>query len=312
VSSKAGPGKTRKPKRHARGASLARFPERDAELFDVIRQFVFTNAVRRGAGAVLVALLLVACAKESGDRVKTKRAQHRERDSSSGVLGLSSESYRTVAVTNPGAVVGTIKLEGTAPPPSDAAAIASDSSGCRMPAAKQAASKSTGLANAVVWIADADSGKALPREKRFDLASEDCQLDPRVQGAVVGSTFDVLNVDRVLHRLIFTRFGTRDTLTVMPFFNTGQVVASERIAKGPGLVEVRCVQHPWTHAYIAVFNHPYFAVTRADGSFRIDSMPAGNYRVMVWHEGVAQPIERSVTVAAGGEAKVDVGIALTR
>jgi hypothetical protein len=111
--------------------------------------------------------------------------------------------------------------------------------------------------------------------------------------------------------LNFTRFGTRDTLTVTPFFNMGQVVASERIAKTPGLVEVRCVQHPWTRAYVAVFNHPYFAVTKPDGSFRIDSMPAGNYRLMVWHEGAAQPIERTVTVTAGAEAKMDIGMALT-
>jgi hypothetical protein len=34
--------------------------------------------------------------------------------------------------------------------------------------------------------------------------------------------------------------------------------------------------------------------------------------MMVWHQGAAQPVERTVSVTAGGEAKVDVGIALTQ
>jgi hypothetical protein len=169
-----------------------------------------------------------------------------------------------------------------------------------------------GLGNAVVWIADIESGKALAVDRRFDLASEECRLDPQVQAATVGSTFNVFNDDRLIHRLAFFRFGTHDTLTVMPFFNTGQLVPSERIAKTAGLVEVRCAQHPWTYAYIAVFDHPYFAVTKPDGTFRIDSVPAGNYRMMIWHYGASQPIERPVTVAAGGQSTIDVAVALTR
>jgi hypothetical protein len=96
----------------------------------------------------------------------------------------------------------------------------------------------------------------------------------------------------------------------MEFFNVGQVVASERLAKEPGIVEVRCTQHPWTHGYIAVFDHPYFAVTDDDGSFKMDSLPPGTYKMMVWHEGMAKPVEQQVQVGPNGAAKVDLSVTL--
>lgn len=162
------------------------------------------------------------------------------------------------------------------------------------------------LANTLVWITGVKTGKPLPIEKRADLSSEYCLLHPRVQAVVVGTTMNVINDDKALHRLVFTRLGTRDTLTVTPFFNAGQMVASERMAKTPGIVEVRCAQHPATRAYIAVFDHPYFAVTEKDGSFKIDSLPSGNYRMMVWREGAAKPVEQQIQITTGGVAKVDL------
>src|SRR6185503_2831036 len=77
-----------------------------------------------------------------------------------------------------------------------------------------------------------------------------------------------------------------------------------------GIVEVRCVQHPWTHAYIAVFDHPYFDVTEDDGSFKIDSLPPGTYTVNLWHEGMAKPVTQSVNIAANGTARIDLPIKL--
>ena len=254
-----------------------------------------------------------ACGGEARGKTETKRAERRVRDSSGGALDLGSDGYRSTSLSNPGSVTGTVKLEGQAPVATDTVALdAAERAVCRTSAPVPVASTKGGLGNAVVWIAGIEAGRVLPADKRLDLASEECRLDPQVQGAVVGSTFNVFNDDRLIHRLAFLRFGTHDTLTVMPFFNTGQMVPSERLAKTAGLVEVRCAQHPWTHAYIAVFDHPYFAVTKPDGTFRIDSVPAGNYRMMIWHHGAAQPVERSVTVTAGADATVDVGIALTR
>lgn len=43
--------------------------------------------------------------------------------------------------------------------------------------------------------------------------------------------------------------------------------------------------HPWMKAYVWVFDHPYFAVTKRDGSYSVPRVPAGiELRVMMWHE----------------------------
>jgi hypothetical protein len=164
------------------------------------------------------------------------------------------------------------------------------------------------LSDAIVWIADLNTGKTMPIDKRVTVSSEDCQIDPRVQATIASSTVNVFNDDKLLHTLVFLRPGTSDTLLKLPFFNVGQVVPTEKLAKMSGIIEVRCLQHPWTHGYIAVFDHPYFAVTEQDGSYNIDSLPPGRYRMMVWHEGMAQPVERKVKVEEGRVALVDVSL----
>jgi plastocyanin len=49
-------------------------------------------------------------------------------------------------------------------------------------------------------------------------------------------------------------------------------------------MEVRCNIHGWMSARIAVLKNPYFAVTDEDGNFEIKDAPAGDFRLVVWHE----------------------------
>jgi hypothetical protein len=57
------------------------------------------------------------------------------------------------------------------------------------------------------------------------------------------------------------------------------------------------------NAYAGVLDHPYFAVTKPDGSFSIPNLPPGTYKLAAWHERLgSQTID--VTVAAK-ESKSD-------
>ncbi len=53
-------------------------------------------------------------------------------------------------------------------------------------------------------------------------------------------------------------------------------------------------------AQVAVFDHPFFAVTGPDGSFSLDGLPPGDYVVEVWHETLGTQ-SQNVTVAAGAQ-----------
>ena len=265
------------------------------------------SASARFFAALLATLLAAACSSDSPSargatpsEGNAKRSPARKiDDSAAGNVDLGSGKYRAnYALGATGSLRGTIKLEASSRADTSAAA----SRMCGSKAAIAAREKS----GALVWIAGISSGKPLPIEKRAELSSEDCLVFPPVQAAVIGTTFNVFNDDKTLHRFVFTRADSHDTLTVMEFFNVGQVVASEKLAKTSGIVEIRCAHHPWTRGYIAVFDHPYFDVTDGAGKFTIDSIPPGTYTVMVWQDGMDKPEPHRVQIAAGGSATLDL------
>jgi len=60
-------------------------------------------------------------------------------------------------------------------------------------------------------------------------------------------------------------------------------------------------------AYVGVLKHPFFAVSKPDGTFQITGVPAGTYTVVAWHEGPGNGTEKTmqVTVPASGAGKAD-------
>ena len=50
------------------------------------------------------------------------------------------------------------------------------------------------------------------------------------------------------------------------------------------VVPFKCDVHGWMNAYVGVLDHPYFAVTKPDGSFSIPNLPPGSYTLAAWHE----------------------------
>jgi hypothetical protein len=271
---------------------------------------VIETVVRHFVVVVLAVASMSACTKDSTrhPRAVATRATSGQRteDSAAGAIDLGGAAYTATKLTAIGSVVGTIRLADTSSARAEPTATAADSLICAAKRVGRVAVNKHDFANTIVWIADIKSGKPMPMEKRADLSSEKCLLDPLVQGVVVGTTVNIANDERVLHKLVFTKLGTHDTLAVAPFFNAGQMVTSERVAKHSGIVEVRCAQHPWTRGYIAVFDHPYFAVTDSDGSFKIDSLPPGSYKLMVWRDGDTKPVEKPIQITAGGAARVDL------
>ena len=54
----------------------------------------------------------------------------------------------------------------------------------------------------------------------------------------------------------------------------------------------------WMSAYIGVFEHPFHAVTKPDGSYAIKGkLPDGDYTLVAWHEKLGRQTQ-SVTIGA--------------
>ena len=260
----------------------------------------------------VAALLLAGAAACSagGERADASPRKTPREQSSSGAIATPPNPYRVTAITQSGSITGHVLIDGT-PPRDSTIAIAPIESLCgtSVPDESLVHSGPT-LANAVVWVTDARSGRALPIERRFELVHDHCVVEPRVIAATVGSTINVRNEDPMEYRLRAFHDGMNDTLGVFRMSDEGQVVPNDRIAKTPGLVAIECNQHPWAKAWVAVFDHPYFAVTGTDGAFRIDSLPPGSYHIRVWHERGKEPVEQSVEVRPGSDASIDVKVGL--
>ena len=225
-------------------------------------------------------------------------------------LGLSTtRTYRPATTTGAGAISGTVSLQGT--PRDSIVAVGRDASLCGDSiAVSETDANGSSLANVLVWVDGITSGKPLPEVRRETLTIEKCRFEPRVMAVVTKSTINVFSRDRVSHGPRFYREGSSDAIEEIRTVDAGQVVPSEKIASEPGIVEVHCVEHPFARAYIAVFDHPYFAVTDEHGAFKIDGLPPGTYNVKVWQEWLAKPIEQRVVVGAGGVGHLNLSLAL--
>ena len=67
--------------------------------------------------------------------------------------------------------------------------------------------------------------------------------------------------------------------------------------KGEVMFPFKCSIHPWMTAWAGVLDHPFFAVTKADGTFEIRGLPPGKYTIAAWH-GKVGTVEKVIEVKA--------------
>ena len=75
----------------------------------------------------------------------------------------------------------------------------------------------------------------------------------------------------------------------------------------PGLVKVFCHIHSHMTASIMVFDHPFFRIPQADGTFRLEDVPAGTHQVSAWHERIGESVS-TIRVEPGAVARVEFSL----
>jgi hypothetical protein len=261
-------------------------------------------------------LAVVACSGDKGGaQAKTALKSGGTVDEESRgdvIIAAPRGKYLGRAVATPATVSGTVSLKaplnplakGIEPLPPMPAGRDSAVCGKAIPDSSLQR-KGTGLGNAVVWLEGVRQGKPIPLEKRIELESDRCLLTPRVQATVVGSAVNVIGHDDFRQHLRFIAAGEPQARAAILLGSNEQVIPSNLPAAAPALVIVKDVDHPWPRAYVAVFDHPYYAVTKPDGTFSIDGVPPGKYTLVAWHERTGKS-EQAVEVAPNGTAKISV------
>ena len=132
------------------------------------------------------------------------------------------------------------------------------------------------------------------------LTQKKCQYVPHVLGVRVGQTLQVRNEDPTEHNIHAASTIGNEINTTQPI--NGPV--AEFKVKARELLRVRCDNHTWMTAYIAILDNPYFAVSGTDGTFTINDVPPGKQTVKAWHEVMGTETQ-TVDVQAGKTTMVD-------
>jgi plastocyanin len=160
------------------------------------------------------------------------------------------------------------------------------------------------LANAVVAITDdIQRGKRWESDKAV-VDNRECRFEPRVQIGRYQGAIEMKNSDPVFHNTNLAPIANADSTTLVNVPLPLQGQSQTKKLEKPGIVAVNCNVHEWMKAWIYVSEHPYAAVTRADGTYEITGVPAGEYNALVWHEKLGQ-VSAKVKVESGGTATLD-------
>ncbi len=156
-------------------------------------------------------------------------------------------------------------------------------------------------ADAVVSVA-AVPGKSFPVPKEHAKVDQaNLVFNPHVLPVLVGTTVDFLNSDAVLHN-VFTPDACADKFN-LGTWPKGQTKSYE--FKKECVAALLCKVHPEMEAFVVAVSTPYYAVTKADGSYRIPDVPDGSYTVKVWHPKL-KATQKAVTVTGATAAEFEI------
>jgi plastocyanin len=164
--------------------------------------------------------------------------------------------------------------------------------------------KGEAVPDAVISLYALD-GAALPppSTEPVEIVQKDQEYTPYVTVVRVGTQVVFPNEDTIQHHIYSLSKAKRFE---KPLYAPG---AREAVLfDQPGIVTLGCNIHDWMVAYVVVLPTPYFAKTDASGTARV-SVPAGHYRIEVWHPRLPAPDVREAKIGPGA-APLDVALKL--
>jgi plastocyanin len=227
----------------------------------------------------LVALTALGCSKKPKD----------DDESAEPVAAKAEKTEKTEKAAEPaaaagaGTISGTVAFSGKAPEAAELPRKADPICAAKPMKSNEVIVNANGtLKDVLVRVAPgAVKGKFAAPDAPVMVKQEECMYVPRVQGAVAGQVVQIENMDKTMHN-VHTYKGQETIL------NQGQPAGSppikkDNVATETATLKFKCDVHPWMTGFLVVTDHPFFQTTGADGSFKLDKVPAGKYTIEAWH-----------------------------
>lgn len=195
-------------------------------------------------------------------------------------------------------VRGLVKLEGTVPQPNHFDMGGDPQCAKLHPTGATAEDILTdgngGLQNVIVFVSAGLGDRTFDSPKDAAIIEQNgCMYQPHVVALEVNQKLQVVNSDTTTHTVHILPVNNPPWDKPQPPGPPIEVTFSrEEVA-----IPVKCDLHPWMRGYIAVFKHPYFAVTGSNGSFELKNLPQGTYTIQTWHEKLGTATQE-ITIGA--------------
>ncbi len=134
------------------------------------------------------------------------------------------------------------------------------------------------------------------------LNQQGARFDPELVVVPTGSTVQFPNLDPIFHNVFSLSKARKFDLGYYPEGQSRSVTFNEA-----GVVQVYCHIHANMYAAIVVTDSPWYAKPGTSGSFSFSNVPAGRYRLTVWHK-IAGYRRQDVVVPETGSVEVNISV----
>jgi hypothetical protein len=161
----------------------------------------------------------------------------------------------------------------------------------------------------VMWLSPLPGMPILPFEphSHYTLLQKNRMFTPHLLVIPVGSTVQFPNADPFFHNVFSLFDGKRFDLGLYEAGSSKSVSFSKE-----GVSYIFCNIHPDMSAVILALSTPLYAVADSQGFFQMQGVPAGEYELHLWVEGVPQPtlnqLRRHVRIQQGQTDLGGIGI----
>jgi hypothetical protein len=214
----------------------------------------------------------------------------------------------TLQIASAGDIIGTVTIKGTPPKEKDITPLKDDANcgkfHAEMPTTHfYAVGPNNELADVIVSVQGISGKSTGDSAPPVILNQQGCLYSPGIFAVQTGQKIVVRNADPTphnVHSLPQVDGNKEQNVLQMP----GQADLTFSFAKPEPFLKFECNVHPWMFSWCSVFDHPYFAVSGKDGTFKIANVPAGKYTVQAAHRKLGV-VTKEVEVTDGAPAKAD-------
>lgn len=256
-------------------------------------------------------------------------------------FGGPAWAYEDIAVTDGGSLSGAVSLDGQVPKPKGYNLITlpdqiycgriSDGHGWRLlqpfnvgPAGQ--------FRDVVVYLENIEKGKSFSHVQAPRIEAKDCQFVPFTTVVREKENVTVVNMDPVMHDIQAyetSQLGPRVLFNVPLPMNpqhprdlkdrSDAAMYHKHLAgepmkqlvgmtKGRRVFVMQCGFHAYMESWGLAMENPYYAMTDQDGRFEIGDIPAGTYKMVIWHPYLGGAKEQTITIQPKSHATVDINI----